>query len=112
MRRVAEYSDRTNRETTKNEGPALSHTGPSRTPRQTFAGPAKGESASLHSCGDSTPRALREQVQMRTTCDRFSYSEGESPWASYERMKADIAAWAETPAEYERLIAALGEVMP
>jgi hypothetical protein len=49
---------------------------------------------------------------MRPTCDRFSYSESETPWASYERMKADIAAWAETTAEYERLIAALAEVMP
>jgi hypothetical protein len=112
MRRIAEYSDRSDQTTTKTEGPALRHTDPSRTSRPTCSGLTAGESASLHSCVDRTPQPCGKQATMRPTCDRFSYSENETPWASYERMKADIAAWAESPAEYERLIAALAEVAP
>lgn len=76
MRRIAEYSDQSDPDTRKTEGPELQHTGPSRTPRPTFAGQTEGESASLHSCGDCTPRALREQVQMRTTSDLAAHAEG------------------------------------
>lgn len=51
---------------------------------------------------------------MHPTRARFSYAaENETPWARYERMKRDIAAYAESPREYEQLITALAaEVMP
>lgn len=46
---------------------------------------------------------------MHPTGGQFAHNDNEPPWARYERLKRDIAAWARTPAEYERLITALAK---